>query len=379
MTNASSHSLNMLVAPLDWGLGHAARCVPLVQALLDHGCRVVLAAEGPQAQLLAEAFPDLEILPLPGYRITYSRRGVWWKILWQLPKLQLSIRREHRWLEQLLRQRSFDAVISDNRYGFWSRRCASVILTHQLQPALPRGMSWLQGLARRTFYRLLQPFDACWVPDVADAAQGLSGQLGHPRPMPSLPVQYLGWLTRFRPASPSSPARWHLLVVLSGPEPQRSLLEARVLAQLPAVERPVLLVRGLPGETEALRLPAPHQAVNHLPGPAMQQEMQAAEFVLCRGGYSTLMDAFTLGKKCLLVPTLGQTEQEYLAQKLQEQGAALCFQQRELQLKEVLERAAAHHFRLPAVPAETMSAFVGQWLQSPEFGRPARLPLRPSA
>jgi len=363
MTNQLSAGKKLLVAPLDWGLGHATRCIPVVKTLVANGCEVVLAASGPQAALLREAFPALEIIDLAGYGIVYSRRGGWWKIVSQLPKIAAAIRKEHRWLAQLLQQRHFDAVISDNRYGLYTRPCRTVLITHQLQPALPAGWGWSLPLARRLFHRLIARFDECWIPDVADPKQGLSGELGHPEMMPSTHCRYVGWLTRFAPVATEPAAEPFVLALLSGPEPQRTVLEEKIAGQLANATMPVMLVRGLPKGTSNLQMPLPHQAFNHLESAALQKAMQQAAFVICRGGYSTLMDAFTLQKKLIVIPTPGQTEQEYLAQKLAANGTVMAVNQENFQLASIISAAEKKAFQISAVPPNQLQQSVHAWLQ----------------
>ncbi|TMI85631.1 MAG: glycosyl transferase family 28, partial [Bacteroidetes bacterium] len=113
--------LRILVAPLDWGLGHATRCIPIIQHLLKADVEVWLAGEGAQEKLLADEFPDLPFLSLHGYRIRYARSaiGLVKNILFQAPKIVKAIRNENKWLAKMIDEHHFDAVISDNRYGLY--------------------------------------------------------------------------------------------------------------------------------------------------------------------------------------------------------------------------------------------------------------------
>jgi uncharacterized protein (TIGR00661 family) len=362
---ALANKRNILVAPLDWGLGHATRCIPLIAELVAHDCNVILAADGVQAAVLQEAFPHLTMLRLHGYGVKYSRKGVLLKIISQVPAIIRAVSKEHVWLQQIVKEHCIDLVISDNRYGLWSPGCSCVLITHQLVPAIPKSLQWANALLRKIMYQQIERFTECWVPDVADRASCLSGSLGHPPVLPGMPVHYMGWLTRFAKTS-TAETLWKnkLLIVLSGPEPQRTMLEETLLKQLPAIKSPIFFVRGLPGETTFPSLPANIEVVNHLPAKALQAAMQQSEFVLARGGYSTLMDAFALQKKCIFVPTPGQTEQEYLCQLLQQKNAAICFAQSNFQLANALQQAATFSFELP-IPADAgmLTAFVANALQ----------------
>jgi predicted glycosyltransferase len=221
-------------------------------------------------------------------------------------------------------------------------------------------MQWATGMLRSMLYQQLHHFTECWVPDVANPSASLSAALGHPSVLPKVPVHYMGWLTRFEnDATISKKMESDILILLSGPEPQRTLLEDMLLKQLPNVQQQVLLVRGLPNEKNIPEVAAHVQVKNHLPAKDLQTAMQQSSFVISRGGYSTLMDAFTLQKKCIFIPTPGQTEQEYLCKTLQQQQAALCYAQPAFQLTEALQQAETFSFQLPTVPtANMLSAFV---------------------
>ncbi|MFN4286862.1 MAG: glycosyltransferase [Lacibacter sp.] len=344
----------VLIAPLDWGLGHATRCIPLIRYLLQRGVAVELAADGAVAALLQQEFPQLPLHRLPGYGIRYGRNGVLWPLLRQLPRIFRRIRYEHRWLAQLLLQRHFDAVISDNRPGLHHPSLPCVYLTHQLRIRSGWGLPidyFLQGLHAR----FLRRFTRVWVPDAA-TPPWLAGVLAHP-PGYALPVQYLGPLSRFAPPQePLPPHAYELLCLLSGPEPQRSLLEQRILAQVDQIKGRVLLVRGLPGSHAPLQGLPPHvMAQNHLPAGALQQALLQSRLVLCRSGYTSVMDLLRLNKTAVLVPTPGQPEQEYLARWLQQQQLFAYVPQQQLQLHRLSKLCGALQRR--SLPPATFEQF----------------------
>ena len=331
---------------MDWGLGHATRCIPLIRHLLGRGCEVWLAGEGRIEALLRTEFPDLPFLPLPGYNIEYgrSRWDLLGKMAMQIPKILDRIHKENDWLAEAVAEHRFDAVVSDNRYGLYHEDVHSVFMTHQLRIKAPFG-SFGESVMQRFNYDFIEQFDECWVPDLA-GEPSLAGVLSHPDAMPAVPTTYIGPLSRFT-RNPEEVAPRHLLVVLSGPEPQRTILEEGLLEQLRDYTGPVLLVRGLPGngeeciETENLTI------TNHLDSESLQKAMDEAALVVSRCGYSTVMDLAVLGKKSILVPTPGQTEQEYLATHLMEQGMAVCVAQDEFQLGLLLQVAETFPYHLP--------------------------------
>jgi uncharacterized protein (TIGR00661 family) len=336
----------ILVAPLDWGLGHATRCIPIIKALLANGYEVLLAGEGKQASLLRQEFPQLICLPLKGYRIRYSRAR-WWlpfKLLQQLPRLLGIIRREKQWLEQCIGERNIDLVISDNRYGLYSQKVPCIFITHQLTIKAPLG--WVEKLLQRINYRYINRFTACWVPDTA-SYPGAAGILSHPGRLPRIPVHYLGLLARFEKKE-LNPV-YDYCIVLSGPEPQRSILEKKIFCCLEDITAKILLVRGLPGSKEILVVPEHVEVRNHLHTADLQMALLQSKYIVSRSGYTTVMELLSLGKKSLLIPTPGQTEQEYLAELLQQQGACCSVTQKEFDCMKHFEMVKNFSYQLPGV------------------------------
>ncbi|MFM9021683.1 MAG: glycosyltransferase [Sediminibacterium sp.] len=337
-------NIKILVAPLDWGLGHATRCIPIIRSLLEAGHEVVLAGEEKQAILLREEFPQLTVLPLPGYRITYSKNH-WqlpFKLAAQLPKIFRAIRHERKWLKKQIEKKAFDLVISDNRYGLYHPSIPSIIITHQLTIVTPFciGQNWLQ----RIHYTLLNRFLQIWVPDTAYPPHA-AGILSHPKKTPATPLHYIGWLSRFEPVK--TPATYTYCILLSGPEPQRTLLEQKLIGELQQVKEKVLFIRGLPGEQTLPDFPNNINCKNHLSGKALQEALHASEWVISRSGYTTVMEILHLQKKAILIPTPGQTEQIYLAKKLLDQQWAFSVEQEKFNFNDAVAAARQFHFSPP--------------------------------
>lgn len=310
------------MAPLDWGLGHATRCIPIIRALVTNGFNVIIAADGAQAHLLNQEFPMLTILPIPGYRVRYAgtRVGLVLALVKQLPRLKKLISEEHQWLQQVIDQHQVHLVISDNRYGLYSEKVSCIFITHQLTIKAPFG--WLQKILQRINYRYINRFTACWVPDM-EGTSNLAGILSHPQKLPEIPVRYMGILSRFREKELEK--KYDYCILLSGPEPQRSLLEEKFIKGLPGVKGSCLLVRGKPGEEETPFIGNHVTVKNHLRGMELEQAINQSRYIVCRSGYTTVMEILSLHKKAILIPTPGQTEQEYLAKRLQENRYCLSF------------------------------------------------------
>ncbi len=333
-----------LIAPLDWGLGHATRCIPLITYLNSIGCEVIIATDGSQQLLLQTEFPALKFVKLSGYRITFStnRGKTLIKILFQIPKILISINREWRWLKNFLLNNSVDVVISDNRYGFFSKEIVSIFITHQLTIKTPFKKVF-EFLLRSLNYHYINKFSECWVPDFK-GSDNMGGELSHPHTLPTIPLKFLGRLSRivhqeaFLEGIP-------LLIILSGPEPQRSIFENILLAQLSTYQELSVMVRGLPGEAKPLENGQQNLSIyNHLPAATLNQYINKATVIISRSGYSTIMDLIGLGKKCIFVATPGQSEQEYLADYLASENLCLSYRQSKFSLHKAMVEAASHHF-----------------------------------
>lgn len=355
--------LRILVAPLDWGLGHATRCVPIVYELLKQKCEVWLAAEGPQKALLTQEFPALPFLDLPGYRVKYGRSGpaTIWRIIGQSGKMFSAIRQENNWLKKMVDEHQFDAVISDNRYGLYHKAIPSIFITHQLTIKSPLG-KWSERLLQKKNYSYINRFTECWVPD--DREDGLAGELSHPLKKPVIPLRYMGLLSRFKKNETKVDRPGKLLIVLSGPEPQRSILENKIVNEVVHYPGPAIVVRGLPAAANLIPSTNTIKFYNHLPADELNQEMISAEHIISRSGYSTVMDIMRLGKKSILIPTPGQTEQEYLADYLLQKQQAFCVTQDKFSLDICLQQAKSFPYRIKDWPSGQLAATITDFINS---------------
>jgi len=325
-----------LICPLDWGLGHAARCVPIINALIDLGHEVIIAADNAPLSFLKATFPQLQSVQLPGYTIRYSSNGrMNFKMLSQMPGFLKSIKKEHQLLQTIIDEYRIDLVVSDNRYGLWTKKIPTVFITHQLFIQVPLGKRWLNKIN----HHFIQKFNECWVPDTENEAN-LSGNLSHTKKLNVLPTFFIGLLSRFSGKELSSEQKYDAIVVISGPEPQRTVFESLVVKQAEKTALKLVVVRGLPSENE---IPAYLQSenlevYNHLPTELFLEKTRKSNLVISRAGYSTIMDLAVLGKKAVLVPTPGQTEQEYLATYHFEKQHYFTQTQQEFDLEEAIKK-----------------------------------------
>lgn len=319
----------ILVAPLNWGLGHATRSIPIIYALLADGFEVIIASDGMALTLLQKEFPQLEGIELPSYKIEYAKKGkrFKWKMLLRSPKVLKAIRQEREQLKELVKSKKIDGVISDNRLGLYHNEIPTVFITHQLQ-VLSGSTTRLTSAMHRNY---IKKFDECWVPDFADDAN-LSGKLGHPKKF-EIPVKYIGALSRLEQKETAS--SYDIMVLLSGPEPQRTELEEILMHELKHYKGQVLFVRGVVEAEQKVTRKEQIKIVNFMETEDLQNAICSSDLIICRSGYTTIMDLFKLGKKAFFIPTPGQTEQEYLAKRLHTMGIVPFKDQEKFSLKDL--------------------------------------------
>jgi len=331
----------VLISPLDWGLGHTTRCIPIIHELVQQGCTIIIACNSIQKALLISEFPRLSFVNLQGYDLKYgkTRWGTVLRIIFQIPKILIRINNEKRWLNIFLKQQPVDIIISDNRFGLQARSVYSIFITHQLYIKTGLGNiadKFVQWLNCRRIAR----FNTCWVPDYK-GPQSLAGKLSNPGKLPPLPVQYLGGLSRLKPChGETNPI--DLLIILSGPEPQRSIFENKLLHELNGYTGKAVLVRGLPESKDVIKIGNNITVYNYAPVNLLNKLICSAAYIISRSGYTTVMDVLKLQKKSIFVPTPGQAEQEYLAEYLHSKQLAYTVSQQQFSLEAALK--AAHQF-----------------------------------
>ena len=307
--------MRVLLAPLNWGLGHATRCVPIIRYLMQHGHDLVVASDGVALCYLRTYFPHLECREAPSLSLRYAKGSSQvGAVLCQIPKLCWHAYRDHRWLKSLLRNEHFDCVISDNRFGMFSKKLRSVYISHQLMVKMPASFQWMEGWGNKLHSWLIMNYDECLIPDY-EQRQGLSGDLSHFYPLPSN-ARFIGPLSRFMDLSlPLPDSTYDDVVILSGLEPHRTLLERQLLKQYASSSAHVLLLEGRPGNMSMFASTHNVHIHPHMTDEQLLPYLLGAKRIVCRSGYSSIMDMEVLGllNKTHLIPTPGQTEQEYLA------------------------------------------------------------------
>ena len=361
---AFSYQKTILIAPLDWGLGHATRCIPIIAHLQTINCKVIIAAENATLKILTEAFPAIQSIRLTGYRIHYSRTKTFFLIslLSQVPKILLRSTNEHYWLKKVVKKYNVDAIISDNRFGLHHPVVPCVYITHQL--SIQTGNPFMDKLMQKIHFNSIKKFKYCWVPDFEDGDNNMAGLLSHPNSLPSN-VTYIGCLSRFKDiCKPDKPSG--IVAIISGPEPQRTIFEKILLKQLHQFKGKCMLVRGLPELHNKMSLlqNGNLEVKNHLSMQDLNAAMLKADWVIARSGYTTVMDLIKIRQKAILVATPGQTEQEYLADYLYKKEYFFTASQHNFNINAVIESAKIFPANLPAVDMDLYKQVITKFVQS---------------
>ncbi|QBZ97409.1 UDP-N-acetylglucosamine--N-acetylmuramyl-(pentapeptide) pyrophosphoryl-undecaprenol N-acetylglucosamine transferase [Flavobacterium sangjuense] len=305
---------NILVAPLNWGLGHATRCIPIIRELEKNGFTPILASDGVALQLLQKEFPHLQSLELPSYEIEYAKNGAdfKWKLIKNSPKMIEAIFAEKKLVKKWITEYDIQGIISDNRLGVYSKKIPSVFMTHQLN-VLSGKTTWISSKLHQHF---IKKFTECWIPDIKENPN-LTGKLGHLKNS-SLNLKYLGPLSRLE--KKDLPIKYDLMVMLSGPEPQRTFLEEKLIKEIQSFDGKVLFIKGKIESVQKTTQDGNVTYYNFMTSSEIETAFNESETVLCRSGYTTVMDLAKLQKRAFFIPTPGQFEQEYLAKRLKRNG-----------------------------------------------------------
>ncbi len=303
----------ILYTVLNWGLGHAARSIPIINALLEQNIEIILASDGVAFHLLEKEFPQLPIVTLPAYNIRYPSDNMVWSIAPQLPKILKAILQENRYTVDLVRKHKINGIISDSRFGCYHATLPTVFISHQLSLKMPNKL--LSKLANNANRFWLKKFKEIWVPDI-NSTQNLSGDLSLYQGLKK--VYFLGIHSRMS-RTKNVDIQYDAIAVLSGPEPQRTFLQKELIQKFQKLEGKYLVVCGRTDEQYDKNISKNIRLVSFMTTKELNQAILNSRFVITRSGYTTLLDLAHLQKRAILIPTPGQTEQIYLAERLANQ------------------------------------------------------------
>jgi len=318
----------ILVAPLNWGIGHATRCIPIINALQRDGFTPIIASDGDALKLLQQEFKDLKSYQLPSYDIEYPKnsRCLKWKLFFHSFSIYKAVKKEHKIVEELIRKEKISGIISDNRFGVRSKKVPSVYITHQIKVFSGR-YSFLTSYFHQ---KIIKKFDVCWVPDNKEYPT-LSGRLSHGI-FKIGNLNYVGTYSRFKKLDLKK--KYELLILLSGVEPQRSLLEKKLIKELEYYKKKTILIRGKVSSSSILKVRNKNITIaDFLSLHKLEELINQSELVLCRSGYSSILEMASVNASVFFIPTPGQSEQEYLAKFLQQNNIAPYATQQSFTLK----------------------------------------------
>lgn len=315
--------MKILVAPLNWGLGHASRCVPVIQTLVARKHDVTIAGDGMSLRYLRMYFPELPYKEAPQLHLQYSKgNSQIGSMFRQLPTLFRFIRKDHKWIKEVVMHHHFDLVISDNRFGLYTSLTRTAYITHQVMVKMPKGLTFAEKWAYRFHRIFIDQYNYCLIPDYPNSPN-LSGDLSHKYPLPHN-ARFIGPLSRFMHMPSIQPnCTYDVVAIISGLEPHRTLLEQQVLQTYAHKKEKVLVLEGRIGEQPHPTISDNIHIVSHMEDHELLPYLVGCKKIICRSGYSSIMDldALHLLHKATLIATPGQTEQEYLAQLHQTQNS----------------------------------------------------------
>jgi len=300
----------IIIAPLNWGLGHATRCVPIIKELQKSNFTPVIASDGTALQFLIKEFPSLEFFELPSYKISYGR-NLKWSLILKIPTIVRAVHKERLLIQEYVHQNpNVVGIISDNRFGCYYTKIPSVYITHQLNVL----SGFLTPVTSFFHRRVIRKYNECWIPDEENSVY--SGKLS--RSSKNLNQKYIGVLSRFK--KQELPQDIDVLILLSGPEPNRTQLEIKLTSIFKTSSKKVYLIQGIVEKTQKTTKENQLTIVNFMLTKQLEHTLNLSKMVICRAGYSSVLDLVSLRKKALLIPTKFQNEQEYLAKYLQQKG-----------------------------------------------------------
>lgn len=313
---------NILICPLEWGLGHAGRMVPVARKLLAMGNNVFIGSGENHSEFFRKEVSGLSYIHFPGFRIKYSGwLPQYIVIFFRTPAFIFRCIAEHYRLKKIISEYNIDIVISDSRIGLWNKHISTALVTHMIRIPHPGGLRFLENLGNPLVKNLTGKFKLCLIPDLPGEVN-VSGKLSHNVSLPSN-ARYAGLLSRFVDPGPESSGirkKYYCTVILSGPEPQKSILRDKLSEILKTADKPSVILEGSPRGEIRRSVKGNITYISHLPTSEFGKLILESENIVTRSGYTTIMELISLRRSALLIPTPGQSEQEYLAEYLAGKG-----------------------------------------------------------
>ena len=310
--------LKILICPLNWGLGHATRSAPIIEKFLEENHEIVIGGNGMSYEYLKMKFPKLRHIYINGININYGHNRTFSIFFFlNIPHIIINTIKENKKLKRIQKNENFDIIISDNRFGLSNKNILSIYMTHQTSIFLPGYLKILNSLATKVHRFIINKYSLCWIPDI-EADLSISGKLS--ADVNGLNIRKIGILSRFSSKKVLSDIekKYDFLFILSGPEPQRSIFEDIIYNKFINSNYKIVILRGKPGSVETKNNTSDIKFYNHVNDDEFMRFCSQSSTIVCRSGYSSIMDLARIKRKAVIVPTPGQTEQEYLTEHLSE-------------------------------------------------------------
>ncbi len=331
------YNKNILLCPLDWGLGHTTRCIPIVHKLIENNFNVFIAGNNNIQNIVLNEIPQVKFIFLKGYNIFYSKSlPLSLVLIFQLPKIIFKIIREHQQLKKIIKKHNIEVVISDNRFGLWNNNIKCVYITHQIMIKCPKRLIVFEKVLYKIHNWFISKYSECWIPDFKNMPN-LSGDLSHKFP-PEKKTIYIGPLSRVSDTIKDEKIDFDVLFLLSGPEPQRTVFENIIIRDILNTKLKIAIIRGTTRSDTKLNI-SPHYIINYADNKELENLLKRSRLIISRSGYSTIMDLASFGKNAVFVPTPGQTEQEYLAEYFFKNGVCYYMSQHQFSIEKAVAEA----------------------------------------
>jgi len=341
----------ILVAALNWGIGHATRDMPIINRLLERGCKVILASDGAAASVWKREYPQLTVLELPSWNITYQRKGSFiLKMATRAPGILKAIWEERAVVRDIVEKYDVDGIISDNRFGCWHRDLPTVFITHQIDMKMSKYLRWAEPFLYLFNKSQIKKYNEVWVPDFAGNVN-LTGSLSHNH-KPIKNIKYIQPVSRFMDVWDGKfpEPKYDVAAVISGVEPQRTMFEEALIEQMMALtDLKVILVQGRSDRNEEKELRSGFTLRSFMATEELMNTFLQSKYIICRSGYSTILDLAVLKQTALMVPTPGQTEQVYLGKWLGKKNLIVAQDQRRFNIAQsmaLLEKTKGFDFEI---------------------------------
>ncbi len=330
--------MKIIYAVCSWGLGHATRSLPLIRKLISENNDLTIISNGRSLDLLKKELGlEIKYFDIPDYPMLLSEnsRQFMAKSVIYWPTFIARLESGFSELKKILEKRKYDLIISDARYDIYNRKIPSFFISHQIRIMNPLRIKMFERGSETFNLFFFKRFYGVIIPDYKN--DNLSGELSHDlRKIDEKKLHYVGVLSDFKKKKTEKDIDY--LISISGPEPQRTILEEKLLSQIENLKKRIIVTLGKTESVEKFNKKN-IETYSFLSKEKREDFLNRAKLVVSRSGYSTILDLAVIGTKALMIPTPGQVEQEYLSKYHNKKGTFYSVNQENINLKKDVEIA----------------------------------------